>query len=132
MQLCLLCIQLFCVIQSENFKLPENVGAYGGRINIIREGFNFFGEYVVKENDPSAANSSVANGKNYYTYKNGDALFLSSSYATNGLSFLVQAKRIDNMSYRSDRDATLANLLINYLPKQEQLLLRYRCINLHQ
>ncbi len=102
--------------QNPDFKLPENVGAYGGRISIIRDGFDFFGEYVVKENDPSAANSSVANGKNYYTYKNGDALFLSSSYATNGLSFLVQAKRIDNMSYRSDRDATLANLLINYLP----------------
>lgn len=102
--------------QDPNFNLPENVGAYGGRINIIREGFNFFGEYVMKENDPSAANKSTANGKTYYSYKEGDAAFLSASYATKGFSFLLQAKRIDNMSFRSDRDATLQNLLINYLP----------------
>ncbi|MGZ3899654.1 MAG: DUF6029 family protein [Bacteroidia bacterium] len=102
--------------QDPDFVLPENVGAYGGRINIIREGFNFFGEYAFKENDPSAANKSVANGQTYYSYKNGQALFLSTSYATNGFSLMFQAKRIDNMSFRSDRDATLANLLINYLP----------------
>lgn len=99
-----------------DFVIPENVGAYGGRINIIRGGFNFFGEYVQKENDPSLANSSVVNGKTYYTYKNGEALFLSTSYAMKGLSFLLQAKRIDNMNFRSDRDATIQNLLINYLP----------------
>jgi hypothetical protein len=105
--------------QSESdpdFVIPENVGSYGGRITVIRNGFNFFGEYVVKENDPQLANSSQVKGKNYYTYKNGDALFISTSYATKGFSFLLQAKRIDNMSYRSDRDATLQNLLINYLP----------------
>jgi hypothetical protein len=99
-----------------DFILPENVGAYGGRINIIRDGFNLFAEYVMKENDPSLANYATVNGKGYYSYKDGDAFFLSSSYATKGLSFLLQAKRIDNMSYRSDRDATIQNLLINYLP----------------
>jgi hypothetical protein len=102
--------------QNPDFKLPENVGAYSGRINIIREGFNFFGEYAQKENDPSLSNSSIVGGKTYYSYKNGEAIFLSTSYATKGFSFLLQAKRIDNMSYRSDRDATLQNLLINYLP----------------
>lgn len=99
-----------------DFVIPENVGAYGGRINIIRGGFNLFGEYVVKENDPSLSNYASVNGKSYYSYKNGDAAFISGSYATKGLSFLLQAKRIDNMSYRSDRDAALQNLLINYLP----------------
>lgn len=99
-----------------DFVIPENVGAYGGRINIIRGGFNLFGEYVVKENDPSLANYASVNGKSYYSYKNGDAAFISGSYATKGLSFLLQAKRIDNMSYRSDRDAALQNLLINFLP----------------
>ena len=99
-----------------DFVIPENVGAYGGRINIIRGGFNLFGEYVVKENDPSLSNYASVNGKSYYSYKNGDAAFISGSYATKGLSFLLQAKRIDNMSYRSDRDAALQSLLINYLP----------------
>jgi hypothetical protein len=102
--------------QNPDFHLPENVGAYGGRLNVIRGGFTFFGEYVVKENDPSIDNAVVAGGKTLYSYKNGEALFLSASYATRGLSFLVQAKRIDNMGFRSDRNATLQNLLINYLP----------------
>jgi hypothetical protein len=102
--------------QDPDFNLPENVGSYGGRINIIREGFNFFGEYVIKENDPSAANRSSVGSKSYYSYKQGDALFISSSYGTDGFSILLQGKRIDNMSYRSDRDATLSNLLINFLP----------------
>lgn len=102
--------------QDPAYNLPENVGAYGGRINIIREGFNFYGEYVMKENDPSNDNKAVANGKTIYSYKNGEALFISTSYATKGLSFLLQGKRIDNFGFRSDRDAGLQNLLINYLP----------------
>ncbi|MCA6437636.1 MAG: hypothetical protein IM600_15755 [Bacteroidetes bacterium] len=99
-----------------NFNLPQNVGAYGGRLNIINEGFNFFAEYIHKENDPSADIRSVANGKTYYSYKTGEALFVSASYAMNGFSILLQGKRIDNFSFRSDRDASLQNLLINFLP----------------
>lgn len=99
-----------------DFVLPENVGAYGGRINIIRDGFNFFGEYVQKENDPGAGNFVIVEGQPYYSYQRGDAAFVSASYATKGVSFLVQGKRIDNFNFRSDRDATLQNLLINYLP----------------
>lgn len=98
------------------FNLPQNVGAYGGRLNVIREGFNFFGEYVYKENDPSVANAGSVEGKNFYSYRHGEAAFLSMSLAAKGISFLIQAKRVDNMSFRSDRDATLQNLLINYLP----------------
>jgi hypothetical protein len=88
--------------------LPENVGCYGGRVNIIRGGFNFNTEYAYKINDPSADNNK--------SYKFGDALFSTVSYATNGFSILLQGKRIDNMSYRSDRNESLQNLLINYLP----------------
>jgi hypothetical protein len=43
-------------------------------------------------------------------------LYVTASYATTGFSLLFQGKRIDNMSYRSDRTATIQNLLINYLP----------------
>lgn len=99
-----------------NFNLPQNVGAYGGRINVINQGFNFFAEYIQKENDPSADIRSTVAGKTYYSYKNGEAMFFSASYAMSGLSFLLQGKRIDNFSFRSDRDASLQNLLINYLP----------------
>jgi hypothetical protein len=109
-------VSKFQADQDPNFIFPENVGSYGGRVTIINEGFNFFGEYVIKENDPSAANIGTKNGKIFYSYKQGDALFVSSSYATNGFSILLQGKRIDNMSFRSDRDASLTNLLINFLP----------------
>lgn len=87
---------------------PENVGCYGGRLSIINGGFNFSGEYAYKMNDPSFDNA--------YSYKFGEALFVSGSYATKGFSFLLQGKRIDNMSFRSDRDANVQNLLINFLP----------------
>lgn len=109
-------VSKFQTDQNPDFKLPQNVGAYGGRVNIIREGFNFFTEYVIKENDPGADNSVTANGKSLYSYKNGEAIFVSTSYAIKGFSVLLQLKRIDNMAFRSDRDATLQNLLINYLP----------------
>jgi hypothetical protein len=91
-----------------NLNLPENVGCYGGRINIIREGFNFSTEYAYKINDPSSDNK--------FSFKDGEAIFSTLSYATKGLSFLVQGKRVDNMSYRSDRNEGLQSLLINYLP----------------
>jgi hypothetical protein len=91
-----------------NLVLPENVGCYSGRMSIIRNAFNFSGEYAYKINDPSLDNKG--------SYKNGEALYLTSSYAGDGFSFFFQGKRIDNMSYRSDRSESLQNLLINYLP----------------
>jgi hypothetical protein len=94
--------------QDPDLNLPQNVGTYGGRVNIIREGFNFSTEYAYKINDPSADNK--------YSFKFGEALFTSLSYATDGFSILLQGKRIDNMSYRSDRNESLQSLLINYLP----------------
>ncbi|MGZ3882680.1 MAG: DUF6029 family protein [Bacteroidia bacterium] len=94
--------------QDPDLVLPENVGCYGGRVNIIRGGFNLNSEYTYKINDPSADNNK--------SYKTGEALYLSSSYATKGFSLFFQGKRIDNMSFRSDRNESLQNLLINYLP----------------
>lgn len=94
--------------QDPTLNLPENVGVFAGRVNVIRGGFNFYGEYASKNNDPSYTNN--------YSYHDGEAMFLSASYATNGFALLLQGKRIDNMSFRSDRDASLQNLLINYLP----------------
>lgn len=91
-----------------NLVLPENVGCYGGRLNIINEHINFFVEYAYKINDPSYVNN--------YNYKFGEGLFASFSYATKGFALLIQGKRIDNMNFRSERDATLQQLLINYMP----------------
>jgi len=90
------------------YKLPENVGAWAARMNITRGGLNFNSEYAYKINDPSA--------DNLYIYKPGEALLLSASYSIKGLGVLLNAKRIDNMSFRSNRNSSLIDLNINYLP----------------
>lgn len=101
-------VSKYQVDQNPTYVLPENVATYGGRINIIRDGFNFSTEYAFKINDPSADNK--------FSYKHGEVLFTSVSYAQKGFSFLLQGKRVDNMSFRSDRTESLQSLLINYIP----------------
>ncbi len=90
------------------FILPENVGAGAGRFNIIHGGLNVSAEYAHKINDPSITNGFI--------YKDGDAALVNASWSQKGFGFSLGAKRIDNMSFRSDRTATLNSLIINYLP----------------
>jgi len=90
------------------YKLPENVGAYSGRINLISGKFNFQSEYAYKINDPSSDNNMI--------YQNGQALMFSGTYTQKGLGFMLQAKSLYNMSFRSDRTANLTNLTIGYIP----------------
>jgi len=94
--------------KNSNFTLPENVGAGSGRINFYRGNFSAQAEYAYKANDPS--------GDNLYLYKPGQGLFFSSSYSKSGMGITLSAKSIDNMSFRSDRDQAINNVLINYLP----------------
>lgn len=88
--------------------LPENVGCTAGRLAIIRGGFNFNTEYAYKINDPSYQNG--------FSYKDGQALIASVSYATKGFSALLSGKMVDNMSFRSDRNQTNTIDMINYQP----------------
>jgi hypothetical protein len=90
------------------YVLPANVGSWAGRISMIRGGINLYAEYAYKINDPSFDNQ--------YIYKPGEGLLLNLSYSQKGFGISLAAKYIDNMSYRSDRDANLQNLLINYNP----------------
>ncbi|MFO7722404.1 MAG: DUF6029 family protein [Bacteroidales bacterium] len=90
------------------YKIPANVAAFSGRLNLARGNVNFVGEYTYKINDPSADNGMI--------YKPGEGLFFQGSYAVKGFSFALSGKRIDNMSFRSDRNAGLNDLTINYLP----------------
>lgn len=94
--------------EDQTYILPENVGAYGGRVNVYWGDFFFGGEYVEKINDPSTDNNFI--------YKKGQGLLLNTSYSTKGFGVSFSAKTIDNMSFRSDRYQGLTNLLINYLP----------------
>lgn len=88
--------------------LPQNVGASSGRFEMSYEGFRLNGEYAYKINDPNAANGKI--------YRPGDAQIVMASYATKGLAISLSASRADNMNFRSDREAALNNLLLNYTP----------------
>ncbi len=94
--------------QNPTYILPKNVGAGSGRINVIRGNVNVSGEYAYKINDPSADNS--------YIFKSGSAALLNIAYSQKGFGASLGAKRIDNMSFRSDRTARQTSLMINYLP----------------
>lgn len=95
------------------YNLPENVASGAGRINFLYKGFNLSTEFAYKANDPSADNG--------YIYKPGHGLLLNLSYTQKGMGLYFQAKRIDNMSFRSDRNASLTDLQINYLAPSSKL-----------
>ncbi len=90
------------------YKLPENVAAWASRLQVLNKGWSFYSEYANKINDPSSDNR--------YIYKDGHSLLINLGYTTKGFGWLFNAKRVDNMSFRSDRNATLMQLNINYIP----------------
>ncbi len=90
------------------YKLPENVGASAARINLYRGKFSLTGEYAYKINDPSGVNDKI--------YKPGEALIVNATYSQKGLGIYASAKRVDNMSFQSDRNADGKDLNINSLP----------------
>ncbi len=90
------------------FNLPQNVGAFAGRINMNIGKFGFMTEYGNKINDPSAMNNFI--------YKPGQTMLSSLSYSQKGFGMSLQLKRVDNMSFKSDRGVTSNALDINFLP----------------
>jgi len=90
------------------YVLPENVAAFSGRWNLGVGKFNFSGEYAYKINDPSAINN--------YVYKNGEALLATLTYSTKGFGAYASFKRIDNFSFKSNRNVTANALDISFLP----------------
>jgi hypothetical protein len=102
--------------EDPDFDLPENVGAWAARANLLYKGFNLSGEYVSKINDPQATNAFLHEGLLRKNYNAGSGVLASLAYSRKGLGILVAAKRIDNMDFRSDRNATGFNLNVNYLP----------------
>ena len=88
--------------------LPLNVGAAAVRADVTYGRWNFMGEYARKGQDPS-----IMNG---YIYRPGEALMLNLTYSQRGFSANVQAKHVDNMSYKSVRSQTGEMLYINYIP----------------
>jgi hypothetical protein len=91
-----------------SLRLPENVASFAGRANYYYDAFNLSTEYAYKVNDPSFANNKI--------YKPGHAFLLTAGYSSSGFGVSAGVKRIDNMDFRSDRNQSFNDALINYLP----------------
>ncbi len=94
-------------------RLPENVSAFSGRFRVVNGAFSINGEYAYKINDPFQ--------QNQFVYNPGTALYLNAGYATKGLGLLLSAKRIDNFDFRSERNVTLEELSLSFLPPISKL-----------
>lgn len=88
--------------------LPLNVGAASLRADLGYGNWSLQTEYVRKGQDPCAMNG--------YIYRPGQALMMNLSYSQRGFSAGIQAKRIDNMGFKSVRSQSGEMLYINYLP----------------
>lgn len=96
--------------------LPSNVNAFDVRANLQAGDFSVLAEYAWKTDDPTYDRLYP------YIYRKGTVAMLSTSYSRNGLSLLLQAKRSDNMTFRSDRNVKGLSSNLNNLPAftQEQ------------
>ena len=90
------------------YNLPRWIGAGDVRTEVQYKGFRFLAEYARKANDPTLENG--------FSYQDGEALLLSASYSQKGLAVLLQAKRSDNMSFRSERLRTGIAGRLNHMP----------------
>ena len=107
---------------------PENVLSLAPRVSVYHGPFSFYGEYAYKYNDPSLVNSTFEYPQGIY--KPGQALYMRGTYTKRGIGLTLEAKYIDNMDFRSDRNATGNNLTLGFLPamtKQQT----YRLITLY-
>ena len=98
------------VTAAYRLNMPKNVPAYDVRANIQKGAYSFLAEYAWKGQDPSSSNG--------YIYNHGQTLLLSGSYSKRGMSVLLQAKRSEDMAYRSHRgiDKASTACYINHLP----------------
>ena len=97
---------------THKLNMPSSVNAFDVRANLQKGGFNLLAEYAWKSQDPTFENGWI--------YRKGSVAMLSASYSKRGMSLLLQAKRSDNMSFRSRRregeSETTTASFINHLP----------------
>lgn len=98
------------LVPGTNYKLnmPTTVGAFGLRTQLQLGGYNVLAEYAMKSQDPSFDNG--------YVYHRGKALLLSASYSQRGMSVLLQAKRSEDMAFRTNRTANGISAFVNNMP----------------
>lgn len=93
---------------SLRLNLPLNVGAGAVRMDMNYGNWMLQAEYAHKGQDPSIMNDFI--------YRDGEALMVNAVYSKKGFSANLQAKRTDNMSFKSVRSESGEMLYINYIP----------------
>lgn len=93
---------------SYRLNLPLNVGAASARMDLAYDNWGLQAEYAHKGQDPSIMND--------YIYRDGEAFMVNATYSQKGFSANIQAKRVDNMSFKSVRSESGEMLYINYIP----------------
>ena len=93
---------------THRYNLPKFVNAWDLRANIDKGPWSMLVEYAHKTQDPSFDNG--------FSYHSGQVAMLSTSYSLRGLSLLLQAKRSENMAFRSRRNMSGTGAFINHLP----------------
>lgn len=88
--------------------LPESTNAVDFRSSFTKGAWNVLAEFAWKGQDPSIDNN--------YTYGNGTAYLLSGSYSKKGISAMLQAKRSENMAFRSLSEVPLTACHLNNMP----------------
>lgn len=88
--------------------VPKCVSAFDLRSHLHKGNFDVMGEFAWKGQDPSYDND--------YTYGKGTAVMLSASWSKSGISALLQAKRSENMAFRSQRDMSGTSAFLNNMP----------------
>lgn len=98
------------LVSGTNYRLnlPRSVGAFDVRSRFQKGDYSVMAEYAWKSQDPSFDNG--------YIYRRGSALMLSASYSKRGASALLQVKRSEDMSYRSQRSMNGISAFINNMP----------------
>ena len=100
------------ILGAYKLNLPTDVGAIDVRAQFQKGNYSLMAEYALKSQDTSFDNG--------YIYRRGNALMLSGSYSKRGMSLLLQAKRSEDMAFRSERSRTGTAAFINHLPAFSQ------------
>lgn len=99
---------IFATGSNNRLELPMSVHAFDLRSSLQTGNYNFLAEYAWRTQDPSADNG--------YIYRRGNAVLVSASYSNRGISALLQAKRSEDMAFRSNRFTIGTSAFLNNMP----------------
>jgi hypothetical protein len=91
-----------------NPDIKPTVGAFSARASFSSGSFFIDAEHVSKSNDAHLANT-------FYTMK-GKALLVNAGYGFKNVGVNFNFRRMENMSFRTDRNAVQAEYLVNFIP----------------